>query len=139
MENNVVLSRAKLEWSLLGLRLGVFIVLFMWAIDKVLNPNHTAAVLNAFYGIEGSSATLSYILGAIQLTVVLSFLVGFQKRWVTLIVLVIHASSTFISFGKYLDPWSGVNLLFFAAWPMLAGIAVLYILREFDTKFSISK
>ena len=70
---------------------------------------------------------------------VVSFLIGFQKRWVTLIILIMHLSSTLVSFGRYMDPWGPANLLFFAAWPMLAAIVTLYLLLEFDTKFSLGK
>ena len=48
-----------------------------------------------------------------------------------------RASSS--SFGRYLDPWTAPNLLFFAAWPMLAAIFALYYLRDLDTKFSLEK
>jgi len=135
--NIVTVPREKLEWSLLALRLGVFIVLVMWALDKLVNPGHTAAVFKAFYAMPELSANISYLLGALQLAVVISFLVGFQKRWVTLAILLMHLGSTLVAIGLYFDPWS--NLLFFAAWPMLAAIIALYLLRDFDTKYSLSK
>lgn len=137
--NDISVSREKIELSLFGLRLGVFIVLLMWALDKFFNPEHAEIVFKVFYSIPELGASLSYLIGGLQLALILSFLIGFQKRWVTLIILIIHLSSTLVSFGRYIDPWSGSNLLFFAAWPMLAAIFALYLLREFDNKFSISK
>lgn len=137
--DTVSLPREKVEWSLFGLRLGVFIVLIMWTLDKFLNPGHTAAVFKFFYSVEGLSSTVAYVLGAIQLALVVSFLIGFKKRWATLIVLIIHLVSTLVSFGRYIDPWEGSNLLFFAAWPMLGAVVALYLLREYDNKFSIGK
>lgn len=137
--DTVSLPREKLEWSLLGLRLGVFIVFLMWTLDKFYNPGHAAIVFKAFYSIEGMSNGISYVLGALQLALVVSFLIGFQKRWSTLIILIMHLSSTVVSFGRYIDPWAPANLLFFAAWPMLAAVVALYVLREYDTKFSIGK
>jgi uncharacterized membrane protein YphA (DoxX/SURF4 family) len=137
--DTVSLPREKVEWSLFGLRLGVFIVLIMWTLDKFLNPGHTAAVFKFFYSVDGLSSTVAYVLGAIQLALVISFLIGFKKRWATLIVLIIHLVSTLVSFGRYIDPWEGSNLLFFAAWPMLGAVVALYLLREYDNKFSIGK
>ncbi|MEL0636507.1 hypothetical protein V6259_06970 [Marinomonas sp. TI.3.20] len=137
--STITLPREKLEWSLLGLRLGVFIVLLMWTIDKFINPGHAAVVLKVFYSIPALGNSITYLIGALQLALVLSFLIGFQKRWVTLIILIMHLSSTLVSFGRYLDPWAGANLLFFAAWPMLAAIFMLYLFREYDNKFSIGK
>lgn len=139
MGNDVAVPREKLEWSLLGLRLGVFIVLLMWTLDKLVNPEHAAIVFKVFYSIPALSSGISYLIGGLQLVLILSFLIGFQKRWATLIILVMHLSSTLVSFGRYMDPWGPSNLLFFAAWPMLAAIVMLYLLREFDNKFSISK
>lgn len=34
---------------------------------------------------------------------------------------------------QYLHPFEGVNLLLFAAWPMLAACLALYALRDADT------
>jgi len=36
---------------------------------------------------------------------------------------------------QYLNPWQ--NLLFFAAWPMLAACVALYLLRDADTLLSV--
>jgi uncharacterized membrane protein YphA (DoxX/SURF4 family) len=137
--STVTISKEKLEWSLLGLRLSVFIVLIMWTVDKFVNPSHSAAVMKVFYSIPDISASIAYIMGVLQLALVLSFLVGFQRRWATLIILIMHLSSTLVSFGRYLDPWAGSNLLFYAAWPMLAAIVALYLFRDYDNKFSLGK
>ncbi len=137
--STVTISKEKLEWSLLGLRLSVFIVLIMWTVDKFMNPSHSAAVMKVFYSIPDISASIAYIMGVLQLALVLSFLVGFQRRWATLIILIMHLSSTLVSFGRYLDPWAGSNLLFYAAWPMLAAIVALYLFRDYDNKFSLGK
>ncbi|TBR41971.1 hypothetical protein CBF23_008510 [Marinomonas agarivorans] len=139
MNNTITVSREPLEWSLFGLRLGVFLVLFVWVLDKFLNPGHTAAVFQAFYAVSDLSTTITYLLGVVQGLIVLSFLVGFQKRWATLLILLMHFLSTVTPMARYFNPFEGANLLFFAAWPMLAAIVALYLLREFDTKFSLGK
>lgn len=137
--STITLPREKLEWSLLGLRLGVFIVMIMWAIDKFIDPDHAAVVFKVFYSLPGLSNGIAYLIGVLQVALIVSFLVGFKQRWVTLVILIMHLGSTLVSFGRYLDPWSGSNLLFFAAWPMLAAILALYLLREYDNKFTIGK
>ena len=60
----------RLQWSLFSLRLGVFIVLIMWVMDKFLNPAHGAAVFNAFYGISGVGESIFTILGILQLILI---------------------------------------------------------------------
>lgn len=124
----------KLPWALLILRVGIFIVMFVWALDKFVNPDHTAAVFEGFYGIGGLSATLAAILGALQVILCLAFLAGLWKTMTYGLILVLHALSTLSSFPQYIDAFN--NLLFFAAWPMLAACLALFLLREHDTKLS---
>jgi len=127
-------TEEKLRLSLLLLRLGVFIVMFMWTLDKLVNPDHAIGIYKQFYFLSGVPTGIMYALGAAEMVIILGFVVGFMKRWTYGIVLVLHAVSTFSSFGRYLDPWK--NLLFFAAWPMLAACITLYLLRDEDTLYA---
>jgi uncharacterized membrane protein YkgB len=124
----------KLPWALLVLRVGIFIVMFIWALDKFVNPEHTAAVFEGFYGISGLSATLATVLGTLQVILCLAFLAGLWKTVTYGIILILHGVSTLSSFPQYIDAFN--NLLFFAAWPMFAACIALFILREHDTKLS---
>lgn len=133
--STVTVPQKKIASVLLALRLGVFLVLAMWTLDKFVNPGHTAAVFAKFYMTEGLSTGLVYAIGALQAAIILSFLVGFKKRWSTGLVLAMHAVSTLAPMASYFSPWS--NLLFFAAWPMLAAIVALYVLRDYDTYLSV--
>ncbi|MFP4103737.1 hypothetical protein [Coleofasciculus sp.] len=128
-------SDRRISVALLLLRLSVFMVMLMWTLDKFINPDHAAAVYQNFYLISGLSNQMFYIIGAIQLVIILGFVAGFQKRWTYLLVLFLHAVSTFSSFPKYLAPFA--NLLFFAAWPMLAACFTLYYLRDMDTLWTV--
>ena len=57
---------------------------------------------------------------------------GFLKRFSYGIVLLMHGVSTVSSYQQYLAPYDGANILFFAAWPMLAACLALYLLRDDD-------
>jgi len=120
----------RLAISLLALRLGVFLVMLMWTLDKFVNPGHSAAVFENFYGLAGFGGLLLAILGAAELLLILAFVAGLWKRWTYGAVLVLHGISTLSSYAQYLSPWD--NLLFFAAWPMLAACFALYLLRDQD-------
>ena len=128
-----------LQKALFALRLGVFIVMFMWTIDKFINPDHAARVFAHFYLIKGLSVQFAYLVGAVQLVVVLGFMAGFQKKWTYGAIFVMHGISTLSSYAVYLDPWGPRNLLFFAAWPMLAATYALFTLRNEDTFLAIHK
>jgi len=120
----------RLPLALLLLRLGVFVVMALWTVDKFLNPDHTAGVWSTFYGVDGLASGMSYAVGGVQAVIVLAFGAGLWKRWSYGLVLAMHTVSTLSTWERMLDPWS--NLLFFAAWPMLAAIVALYLLRDED-------
>jgi len=126
----------KLKWSLFTLRLGVFIVFFMWTLDKFVNPGHAAAVFKKFYLVDGLASNATYIIGSVQLLVVMCFLFGIKKRITYGTILFLHSISTISTWEKYIDPWGPKNLLFFAAIPMLAAIFTLYNLRDLDDLFT---
>lgn len=77
------------------------------------------------------------VLGAVELVIIVGFLVGWKKRLTYGGVLVLHAISTLSSYQTCLSPFEGPNILFFAAWPMRAACIALYLLRERDTLLSM--
>lgn len=129
-------EKNRIEWSLFLLRIGVFIVMFVWTLDKFINPEHSAKVLQNFYAI-GAEVSLITILGVIQMALVLAFVAGIKKRLTYGIILLMHAASTFSSWKQYAEPFD--HLLFFAAWPMLAACVALYLLRDLDNKWTLGK
>jgi len=123
----------RLEISLLLIRLTIFVVMLMWTVDKFVRPEHAASVYEQFYFLGGLGATGMYVLGGLELVVVAGFVLGIARFWSYGIVLVLHAISTLSSMPVYFDPYGGqANLLFFAAWPMLAACIALFLLRDRD-------
>ena len=70
----------KLAISLLSLRIGVFVVMFMWTLDKFINPAHTGKVFAKFYGLEGLGGEALTVLACLQLVIVLAFAAGALRR-----------------------------------------------------------
>ncbi|MBT5032356.1 MAG: hypothetical protein HOM55_08695 [Proteobacteria bacterium] len=126
----------KLTNSLFLLRISVALVLIMWTVDKFVNPGHAAAVFENFYFLPGMGGTILMAIAVIESVLILLFLVGRFKNITYLAILIIHAISTLTSLSKYLNPYEGYNLMFFAAWPMLAACYTLYVLRDQDTKLN---
>ena len=126
----------RLPRALLLLRLGVFVVMFIWTIDKFVRPEHTAKIFANFYFIGGLGNLPVYLIGAVEMAILLGFLAGFKKRFTYGFVLLLHGISTLSAFKQYINPFEGPNLLFFAAWPMLAACFALYTLRDLDTLWS---
>lgn len=126
----------RVQVSLLLLRLGVFVVMLVWTLDKFVAPEHAARVFENFYYLEGMGAGLLAVIGAIQLVVVLGFVAGLFRTWTYGLVLAMHSVSTLSSWPRYIDIFD--NLLFFAAWPMLAACVALFLLRDSDTLLSVN-
>ena len=125
----------RLPVALLALRLSVFLVMMVWTLDKFLAPGHAAGVYEHFYFLSGLGPAVMYAVGAVELIIVLAFLLGVAKRITYAAVLLFHAISTLASFPMYLNPAQG--RLFYAAWPMLAACFALYALRDQDTLWTL--
>jgi hypothetical protein len=113
--------------------------MFLWTLDKFLNPDHAAAVFANFYYISGIGDVLFYVIGATEMLILTGFLLGYRKKWTYGAVLIFHAISTFSTYKQYFSPFTSPNLLFFAAWPMLAACFALYYLRDKDTLLVVGK
>lgn len=133
--SSAVVDPRRLRISLLLLRLGIFLVMFFWSVDKIVQPDHAAAVFGNFYLIGNISPFFLTVIGFIQILVLLAFLSGFAKTWSYGLVLAMHTVSTLSSWKQYLAPFD--NLLFFAAWPMLAACVALFLLRGNDNLLSL--
>jgi hypothetical protein len=129
----------RIRVTLLCLRVSVFVVMFMWTIDKWVRPEHAASIFDHFYGLAGLGPWVMGLIGGAELLIILAFLIGFAPNISYAVVLLLHAVSTLASYRQYLHPFDGNNLLFFAAWPMLAACLTLYWLRDLDTIGRISR
>lgn len=137
MQKETADAPGRIATALLALRLGVFVVMLMWTLDKFVNTAHASRVFENFYGLGGLGPGLLMALGVAEFLLILAFVAGIQKRFTYGAVLVLHGISTLSSYRQYLDPFN--NLLFFAAWPMLAACFALYWLRDLDTQWTLSQ
>jgi uncharacterized membrane protein YphA (DoxX/SURF4 family) len=131
-----VTTARRLPVALLGLRLSLALVFAVWSLDKFVNPDHGAAVFQAFYGLGAVPRALVYAAGAVQAVLVVAFALGIAKTWSYGAVLIMHAVTTAVSWKAYLGL---ENILFFSAWPMLAGLVALWLLRDEDRLLSLGR
>ena len=125
-------QQRRLAISLLCLRLGIFLVMLMWTLAKFVQPDRAAGIFSKYYGFSGLNVQMSFTLATLQLILLLAFVGGIARRWTYGTVLLLHAVSTLATWRNYSEPFEGANLLFFAAWPMLAACVALYLLRDSD-------
>jgi len=130
-----MVGETKFKVSMLLLRMSVILVMLMWTLDKFFKPVHAAKVYEKFYFIAGLENTVVYVIGGIEIIILIMFFLGIFKTFSYGAVLIFHSVSTFSAFAKYLAPFE--NLLFFTAWPMLAACLALFLLRKEDTLLQI--
>ncbi len=128
------LHQNRLELSLFLLRLGIFIVMIAWTLQKLIDPGSAARIYENYYYIGGLGSTTMIIIGLIELVIILAFLAGLWKKYSYGFVMIVHAISTLSSWDRYIID---INMLFFAAWPMLAACVTLFLLRDLDVKFTL--
>ena len=125
-------ARTQLSISLLLLRLGIAAVMVVWTVDKILRPEHAAIVFEKYYMYSGLSAVMSYVIGVAQALVVIAFIVGLFRTWSYGLILLMHTVSVASSWKQYIAPYENLNILFYAAIPMLSACIALWMLRRFD-------
>lgn len=74
-----------------------------------------------------------------ELILLAGFLFGVKRRISYGLVFILHGVSTLSSWQQYINPFEGPNLLFFAAWPMLAACFMLYLYRDEDQLMTFAK
>lgn len=130
-------NESRLPTVLFFLRMSVFLVMFMWTVDKFVEPQHASGIMEHFYRISGVGDKMVYILGSLEMVLIFGFLLGIAKTLTYGLVLLLHAISTLSAYQQYLHPFKSPNLLFFAAWPMLAACFALFYLRDADVMLTI--
>ncbi len=118
---------------LLILRIAMFAMFLVWAIDKFLRPGSEALMYQHAYHLPLLPSIAMYAIGAFQVILAACFVIGLQKTFTSGLVLVGVLIYTVASYRLYYPLFHNDNLLFFAAWPMLAVCISLYLLRHQDT------
>jgi hypothetical protein len=69
----------RLPLALLLLRLSVFLVMFVWTVDKFVEPQHASKIMAEFYSLSGVCTAIIYLLAVIELAIILAFLIGIRQ------------------------------------------------------------
>ena len=122
-----------LPLALFFLRLSVFVVFFIWTLDKFVRPSHASTVYQKFYFLPAFAEGIFYVLGILELVLIFTFLFGIKKKLTYGAILLFQFISTVSCFPQYLAPFEQINILLYAGWPLLAACFALYLLRDCDT------
>ncbi len=128
----------KLANYLFIMRITIGLVFIMWTGDKFVNPVHAQSVFEWFFFLPGLGEKIFLGIGIAETILVALFITGTLKPISYLVILVLHTISTVAPYNIYLNAYdSDFNLLFFTAFPMWAACLALYMMREYDTKFTL--
>ena len=122
---------------LLLIRLSAAAFFLVWSLEKILVPEKQQGVFEAFYG-GAQPVGVIVALGVVQTLIVLAFAAGAFRTWTYGALLAMHAVSTLSTVGRLIEPYEGLNHLFWAAVPTLAALLALFLLRRYDTLLSLS-
>lgn len=122
--------------ALLILRLGLIWFLFVWAVNKIIEPGQYARIWGYFHGIDigatmpfymGTAQTIICVVAALRLWRSLSYGLLFLMHLVTVIVIAPSLIAPFVIEDGY--PANRNHSIAIAA---LAGFAALWLLRQRD-------
>jgi putative oxidoreductase len=124
--------------TFLLLRISLGWLLVIWGADKVFNVEHGMAVANKFYfGFLAAESALQ-VAGVLQILIGLAVVVGFARRWVYPIQVLLNGASLLAVFKSVVDPWgwvlTGTNKLFYPSLIIFAASLLLIAFREEDTR-----
>lgn len=121
-------------FALLTLRVSIALLVLLWGIDKIVDPEHALRVSDNFYLGLLSLPALMPLFGAAQVGVALLAMLGLFRKWIDPIILVINLGSLAGVWRSILDPWGwvleGTNVLFFPSLIIAAGCLVIIAFQD---------
>lgn len=54
--------------------------MLLWTLDKLFYPEHAAKVFGHFYFLPGMTALAFKVIGALEMLIIIGFVLGYRKR-----------------------------------------------------------
>ncbi|MBX2850080.1 MAG: hypothetical protein KTR16_17265 [Acidiferrobacterales bacterium] len=132
----------RLAYCLFTCRLGVFIVFLVWTYNKLVRPEHGVHMMGKFYFIPGLSEAIILAFSVFELIMCFLLLVGLYKRFVRafflfLSILAVAVPQVIQGYINAILVQAHPTILYFTGFCLLACAITIYVLRDYDTLFSI--
>ncbi|EQD65523.1 conserved hypothetical protein, membrane [mine drainage metagenome] len=128
----------KEQVALLLLRVGLGAFPLVWSVGKLVAPEHAVRIFAHFYRLQISPG-LAIAIGIAETVLSVLFIIEAWQRCTYGLGLILHLASTRPSWRMLLDPFPHPNDLFLAGVPVLAAFAALYLLRDRDVLWAVSR
>ncbi len=127
----------KLRNPLFFTRLAIFYFLLPWVLMRFTKPESSKGIASKYYKIAEMPDVLNTAVGVLWAVLLVAFLVGFKKRISYGLVLVLHTIGTLFTLPYLIIGTEKMNIMFFAAIPVIGAMWFLYTLRDHDTLLSL--
>ncbi|MEH6402598.1 MAG: hypothetical protein V7750_04450 [Sneathiella sp.] len=122
--------------ALLILRLGLVWFLFVWAVNKIIEPGQYTRIWGYFHGVD-IGVTMPYVMGGLQILICLIAALGLWRRVSYGLLFLMHLVTVIVIFPSLIDPFSivdnfPVNRNNAIALTALSGFSALWLLRHRD-------
>lgn len=122
--------------ALLILRTGLVWFLFVWAVNKIIEPGQYVRIWGYFHGVE-IGETMPYLMGGAQIAICLLAALGLWRVISYGLLLLMHLVTVIVIFPSLVSPFViedgfPVNRNNAIAVAALAGFAALWLLRHRD-------
>lgn len=123
-------------FALIILRFGLVWFLFVWAVNKIIEPGQYARIWGYFHGVD-IGANLPYVMGGAQVVICLAAALGIWRTVSYGLLFIMHLVTVIVIFPSLIDPFEivdnfPVNRNSAVALTALAGFATLWLLRHRD-------
>jgi putative oxidoreductase len=122
--------------SILFLRIASGLLMVLWGLDKLVNPDHAMFVSNTFYMGLFSLQWILQVFGLFQVILGLLIAVGFCRQFAYPVLLLITTCSMLAVWKSVIDPlgffFEGSKRLFFPSLIIFCAVLVLIAFRKDD-------
>lgn len=94
---------------LMFLRVSLGWLLVIWGVNRIVNVEHGLAIAERFYFGFMAAEMLMPLLGMLQVVVGLLVVVGFWRRGVYPVQLLVNGASLLAVMASVVDPWAGCS------------------------------
>ncbi len=126
-----------LSLAIFLLRFGLGLFLILCALNKIISPESLSTFYPRFYFITLPLSAIM-ILGALELVVGLLIMLGLYKNLSYGLGLVIQIISTAVLVPELITPF-GANILYITELAILCSFIALFLLRQWDNRWTLSK
>ena len=130
---------SNIKMPLFFTRISIAYFLLPWVLMRFLKPEGAKGIAAKYYKISTMPEIATTLIGVFWVLLLVAFVAGLKKRISYGLVLIIHTVGTLFTIPYLIVGTEQMNIMFFAAIPVIGAMWLLYSMREHDTFLSLGK